>query len=338
MSLTTVLISTINDPNLNRTIEEIRKTADGKVEFIVINDGGSPLKLSGIKVINQSKMFGRRISFNRAAHLATGTHLLIIDPHCSMSEHWDTKMIESCGDKNLVFSVLRDMDENFIQRHGPYLHVSMNREYTEKWWPKKPLKDCAVEEESMCFTGCGWMIKKDRFWELGGYDETLGKYGWDGPEWSCKIWMSDDPGKVILRTDVVCGHIFGTNLKHKLYKCEMIPKPKYLEYMKNKWGTKIDSLVEYFSPVPNWYEDGVERSIMSQGTEREVKLQRQKERVERDTAGEIIKKVIEHWEYVYEDDGKGPTEQEILKEHTNDLKKVSEEVWELKDGQLQKVA
>jgi len=331
-----VLISTINDPHLIRTIEEIRKTADGEVEFIVINDGGEPLVVPDSIVISHPNMLGRRVSFNRAAKIASGNYLLITDPHCSMSEHWDTKMIESCGDKNLVFSVLRDMDEDFVQRHGPYLHVSMNREYTEKWWPKKPLKDCAVEEKSMCFTGCGWMIKKDRYWQLGGYDESLGKYGWDGPEWSCKMWMSDDPGKVILRTDVICGHIFGTNLKAKLYRCEMIPKLKYLEYMNDKWGTKINNLVEYFAPVPDW--DGKERSIMSQGTEREVKLQRKKEKVTRDDKGNIIKKVIEYYEYVHVDDGNGPSEQEILKKYGDKLEKVSEETWELKDGQLQKVA
>jgi len=330
-----ILISTINDPHLKRTIEEVRKTADGEVEFIIINDGGKSLDVDAI-VINHPEILGRRVSFNRAAKIAMGDYLLIIDPHCSMSEHWDTKMIESCGDKNLVFSVLRDMDENFVQRHGPYLHVSMNREYTEKWWPKKPLKDCAVEEESMCFTGCGWMIRKDRYWQLGGYDETLGKYGWDGPEWSCKIWMSDDSGKVILRTDVICGHIFGTNLKGKLYSSQMIPKAQYLEYMKNKWGTKINKLVEYFAPVPDW--DRKEKSIMSQGTEREVKLQRKKEKVTRDDKGNIIKKVIEYYEYIHVDDGNGPSEQEILEKYGDKLEKISEETWELKDGQLQKVA
>ena len=334
MNKVSILIATINDPHLKRTIQEIRKTADDKIEFIVINDGGKALNIDGVIEIKHPVTIGRRVSFNQAARIATCDYLLIIDPHCSMSEHWDTKMMESCGDKNLVFSVLRDMDENFVQRHGPYLHVSMNRDYTEKWWPKKKHEECDVEEESMCFTGCGWMISKDRFFQLGGYDECLGKYGWDGPEWSCKIWMSDDPGKVILRTDVVCGHIFGTNLKSNLYNPQMIPKVQYLEYMKKKWGSKINGLVKYFAPVPDW--DGKKGSIMCQG--REVKLERRKEKVTRNDKGEVIKKVIEYYEYVYVDDGNGPSEQEILKKHNNDLKKVREEVWELKDGKLQKVA
>ena len=335
--MVSVLIATIDDPQLARTIEEIRKTADGEVEFIVINDGGKLTDCPDAIVLNHPVTLGRRVSFNQAARIATGDYLLIIDPHCSMSEHWDTRMMESCKEKNLVFSVLWDMEPRTWKfTGGAYLHVSMNRDYTEKWWPKKKHEECVVEEESMCFTGCGWMISKDRFFQLGGYDECLGKYGWDGPEWSCKIWMSDDPGKVILRTDVICGHIFGTNLKSKLYNPQMIPKVQYLEYMKKKWGSKINGLVEYFAPVPDW--DGKKGSIMSQGTEREVKLQRQKEKVTRNDKGEVIKKVIEYYEYVYVDDGNGPSEQEILKKHNNDLKKVREEVWELKDGQLQKVA
>ena len=127
MNKVSILIATINDPHLKRTIQEIRKTADDKIEFIVINDGGEPLTADAV-VINHPSTLGRRVSFNRAAKMARGDYLLIIDPHCSMSEHWDTKMMESCGDKNLVFSLLSDMDENFVQRHGPYLHVSMNRD------------------------------------------------------------------------------------------------------------------------------------------------------------------------------------------------------------------
>ena len=335
-----ILIATIDDPYLVRTIEQIRGAADGPSEFIVVNDGGKPIDLKDTIVINHADMLGRRVSFNEAARLATGDYLLIIDPHCSMTNHWDTWMMESCKESNLVFPVIRDMDpQTWQHRPGDYMHVSMNREYTEKWWFRKKLKDCQLEEESMCFTGCGWMIAKKRYWQLGGYDESLGKYGWDGPEWSCKIWMNGDPGRVILRTDVICGHIFGTNEKGKLYRCEMIPKQKYVAYMQNKWADKIPSLCERFAPVPDWSESASERNTrMSQGTEREVKLERQKESITRNDKGEIIRKVIVYYEYVFKDDGNGPNEEEIRAQHLNDLVEVRRETWELKDGQLQKVA
>ena len=332
---TSVLIASINDPQLERTIKSLRENADNKVEFVVINDGGKSLSIPGVKVINHSKVFGRRRSFNRAARLATGDYLFIVDPHCSMTPNWDTKMAESCGDKNLVYSVLWDIDPHTWERKGgAYLHVSMNKQYTEKWWPKKrKIEECETEEESMCFTGCGWMIKKERYWELGGYDESLGKYGWDGPEWSCKVWLSDNPGKVILRTDVICGHIFGTNLKGKLYQTQMIPQAQYLKYMKEKWGNKINKLVEYFAPVPDWHKQ--EGSIMSQGTEKTITLRRQNEFKEVNEKGEVIGRKVEYLEYVYHGN---LSEEQVFQKHKDDLKIVRTEEWKLKNGKMHKIA
>ncbi|MBE3088322.1 MAG: glycosyltransferase [Planctomycetes bacterium] len=345
-----VLIATINDQYLKRTLLETWKTAEGEVEFIVINDGGNPLPdlhiNNGITtprqyeyhVITHPKTLGRRVSFNEAARMARGDYLFILDSHCSMSQGWDTKMMASCTGNNLVYSVIRDMDkETWNYRPGYYTHVRLNKEYTEKWWNLKPYTKCEVEEESMTITGCAWMVTQKCYWELGGYDESLGGYGWDGPEWTCKVWMGEKPGRVILRTDVICGHIFGTNDGSKVYHPDMIPKAKYIEYMTARYGDKIDKLVEHFAPVPDW-EPGLKGSNMGQTTKREVKVNRIDESVTKDEKGEVVKKVIEYFEYIYTDDGNGPSEAAITKKYGPKAKKVREEVWELKDGQLQKVA
>jgi len=334
-----VIIPTINDPYLKRTIDNIRRSASGEVEFIVINDGGEPFELEDdVKVITNPVQKGRRISINDAARIAEGEYLFIIDSHCSMSKDWDVKMMESVKEKNLVYCVIRDMNKETWQHvPGDYMHVYMNKDFTEKWWPKKTLAQCSVEEESMCITGCSWMVTKKRYWQLGGYDESLGAYGWDGPEWSCKIQLSDDPGKVILRTDVICGHIFGTNNKAALYPCRMIPKGKYIDYMKNKWGDRIDALVEYFKPVPGWHSEE-KKMHFRDDTGREVKLETQKTRDTKNEKGEVVKRVVEYYEYIYRDDGNGPTEEEIKEKYRDKQELVKTETWELKDGQLQKVA
>lgn len=335
-----VIIPAINDPSLGRTIENLRQNAEGEVEFVVINDGGGPFELKGddIKVIVNPVQRGRRVSINDAAKISRGDYLFIIDAHCSMSKGWDVRMIDSVREKNLVYCVIRDMNKDTWQHTpGDYMHVYMNQEYTEKWWPKKTLAQCALEEESMCITGCSWMVTKKRYWELGGYDEYLGMYGWDGPEWSCKIQLSDDPGKVILRTDVICGHIFGTNNKSLKYPCKMIPKQKYIEYMKNKWGSRINALVERFKPIPGWH--GKELTMkFRDDTGREVKLETQKIRETKNEKGEVVKRVVEYYEYIYKDDGTGPSEEEIREKYRNEQKLIRTDIWELKDGQLQKVA
>lgn len=341
--MVSVIIPTINDPHLIRTINSIWGTRVNDIEFIIINDGGKLLDISNcsidldkIKVIQNLKQLGRRISINSAAAMATGEYLFIIDSHCSMIQGWDVKLAQSCGKKNIAYSIIRDMHpDTWEYKSGDYLHVRLNKDYTEKWWKRKVLKDCQTEEESIAFTGCAWMINKDRYWELDGYDESLGEYGWDGPEWACKIWMGKDPGRVILRTDVICGHIFGTNDSSKLYPCRMIPKEDYVKYMKDRYENKIGKLIERFAPVPDWTEKGTQ---MSQNVKREIKVNRIDESVTKNENGEVVKKVIEYYEYIYTDNGNGPSEKEIAEKYGPKAEKVREEVWELKDGQLQKVA
>ena len=341
-----VIIPTINDPHLVRTINSLWGNSVNDIEFIIVNDGGKLLDiahcptllkeidLDKIKVIQNFKQLGRRVSINSAAAMATGEYLFIIDAHCSMTQGWDVKLTQSCGKKNIAYSVIRDMHpDTWKYKPGDYMHVRLNKDYTEKWWRRKDLEFCEIEEESIAFTGCAWMINKDRYWELGGYDESLGHYGWDGPEWSLKTWFND--GKVILRTDVICGHIFGTNDGGKLYPCRMIPKEDYIKYMKDRYENKIGKLIERFAPVPDWTEKGTQ---MSQNVKREIKVNRIDESVTKNKDGEVIKKVVEYFEYIYTDNGKGPTEAEIAKKFGPKAKKVREEVWELKNGQLQKVA
>jgi len=206
-----VIIPTINDPHLSKTIHSVRGNAKGELEFIIVNDGGKLFEIDeDITIIQNPKQKGRRVSINNAAAMATGDYLFTLDAHCSMTECWNVKLAESAGDKNIAYSVIRDMHpETWEYRPGLYSHVRLNKDYTEKWWRRKDPEFWDIEEESIAFTGCAWMINKDRYWQLGGYDESLGPYGWDGPEWSLKTWFNN--GKVILRTDVICGHIFGTN-------------------------------------------------------------------------------------------------------------------------------
>lgn len=345
-----VIIPTINDPHLVRTINNVRSNANGDIEFIIINDGGESPDIKGCDIpswvilLSNSKQLGRRVSINNAAKIARGEYLFILDSHCSMSKDWDVKLVQSAGQKNIAYSVIRDMQpDTWIYRPGDYLHVRLNKEYTEKWWNKKPLEDCEVEEENIAFTGCAWMINKNRFWALDGYDESLGPYGWDGPEWALKTWFND--GKVILRTDVICGHIFGTNDGGKLYPCKMIPKSEYVAHMKDRYESKMPGLINKFAPVPDWTEKVVvqqKRIIpekpMGQKVKREIKVNRIDESVTKNKEGDVIKKVIEYFEYIYTDNGNGPTEQEIADKYGPKAPKVREEVWELKNGQLQKVA
>jgi len=250
MRMITVIIPTVNDPNLEKTIKYVSRSASGLIEFVIINDGGdSSLTLPNVRLIQHSETLGRRVSINEAAKIAEGSHLFILDAHCSMTKEWDIKMLESCPEKGIVVSCIQDMyADSYRLRPGIYDHVYLNREYEEKWWNRKLVK---VTEELMCFTGCSWLIPKKYYWDCGGYDESLGGYGWDGPEWACKIWMGPNPGKVLLRSDVICGHVFGTNDNNKLFTTKRIDFGAYKKYMTERYGDKIEQFREKFAPVPD---------------------------------------------------------------------------------------
>ena len=244
--MVTVIIATRNEPLLNKTIEWLYDSAGGEIEVIVSLDEPQDVDERAV-VIKNDKPVGRRVGINKAARIAKGEYLFILDAHCKMSKDWDLKMIESCPDKGMVVSSIQDMFEDGTLRPGMYQQVYMNSGYEEKWWDRKPKH---YEEEMMCLTGCSWLIPTKYYWECGGYDESLGEYGWDGPEWACKVWLGFN-GKVILRSDVICGHVFGTNDGGRAYPCNTIGYKKYLEYMAEKYKDKVQWLRDKFGPLPD---------------------------------------------------------------------------------------
>lgn len=332
--MVTVIIATINDPYLFTTIRNVKTNASEDIEILVVNDGGKSIPLAsrikGVRVIDHEKTLGRRVSINEAARAAQGDYLFILDAHCTMSVGWDERMRESCKEKDLVYCVIVDVDPSTWQhRPGAYLHVQLDPSFNEKWWNRRRLNECSVEEESMAFTGCAWMIRKGRYWQLGGYDESLGQYGWDGPEWACKVWLGEDPGRVILRTDVICGHVFGTNVGGALYRSSQLTQAEYTRRMLELYRDKIWSLVKRFDP-PLWRgmtkEQIGEIKMAEQKKERVVIIKTDNEIVDRDSDGRMIGKRIEHYQATHKDDGSGPTEQELVKMYKDKMILINTEI------------
>lgn len=314
----TVIIPTINDVNLTRTIQNVSENAKGDVEFIIVADGGTAPSIVGVTCIIHAETLGRRISINKAARIANGSHLFILDAHCSMTEGWDEKLLEACEDNTIVVCAIQDMmPDTWKFRAGVYNHVYLNTEYTEKWWHKAEQSI----EEMMCFTGCAWLIPKNYFWALDGYDESLGKYGWDGPEWSLKVWLNDEyPGRVLLRSDVICGHIFGTNDGNILYPARTIGASLWYKYASEKWGHKVQALVKKFNP-PGWAkEPKVQETIVHHTTVWKVD-----ECTDRDTEGNVTRRYTKHYKpFTVHHDGK-QSESEIAVAYTSQITEVDHE-------------
>lgn len=257
--MTSVIIPARDEIHLNRTIENLLANATGNIEIITVLDGYEcdVMKDTKIKVIKHKEPLGLRVAMNEAARIAVGQYLFRIDAHCTMNEGWDTKLKCACDDRSIVVPVIKELNPDTWQIYekspiGAFAYLDQN--FCHKWWSNyKPQKSWKIIEEIMSFIGSAWMIKKEYFEQLGGFDDmTLGKYGFDSEEISLKVWLSSQyPGRVLLRTDVICGHRFYNNKEERPFIEWGIPFSQWRQKVIDRYGDRIYELIKRFAPMPN---------------------------------------------------------------------------------------
>lgn len=209
--LVTVIIPCIQPDQkyLVRTVEAVRKTAAGPIEIIAICDGWKGEDgVHGDLVLSSEKIQGQRHAMNAAARFANGKYLFRLDAHCNLTEGWDARMKESCKGDVIVTTIFDGLNTDTwkgTNRDNGFVRMTEHlvSRFVRGW---KHIREREIEEETMGLSGTAFMILKDYYWTLGGCDEDLGEYGAIGTGWACKVWLTG--GKCIIRTDVVCYHLF----------------------------------------------------------------------------------------------------------------------------------
>jgi glycosyltransferase involved in cell wall biosynthesis len=178
---------------LDRTVKSVQENAGGPIEILTETD---------------EKNEGHRVLTNRMASKAKGEFLFRLDCHCKMEPEWDLRMKASCRRDCLVVPMLDGLDESTWElRHKDMGFVCLSP-CLENMWPLKwkPIYQRNVEEETISIVGCAYMVHKDDFLRRQGCDESLGTWGYAGPEISLKFHLTN--GFVYVRTDTVVGHVF----------------------------------------------------------------------------------------------------------------------------------
>ncbi len=320
--MVSVVIAAANEPHLNKTIKSLFENATGPIEVIVVLDGAPAVEKvdERARVITNQVQMGKKVCSNKGVAASHGDYIFIIDAHCIMSFGWDTKLKCACTERTLVASVIKTLlEETWELKPGAeagtgYAHVYLNTDLRERWWKRPPVN---LIEELMCLTGCGWMIQKQYYDKLGGFDERFGLYGGDGVDWALKVWLHKTfSGKVLLHNGVVCGHLFGSNKGNKLYPIRMISQQHHYALLLNEYGMEnILKLVKHFAPVPGWEDVTKEKMIDKargdqESEQREIKVEKEQIRETRDKAGKVIRREKLIYEPVYEhDDGTGDLEE-----------------------------
>lgn len=323
MSVSVLIPAHNEQAYLNRTIENIFDTATGEIEVIVVLNGYEQEVDERAEVFRYQNNEGERVAMNMAATMATKTHLLRIDAHCDFSpKGWDEMMEKETGEKRLTVAVLTALEKETWKRlpghwYGMCRFIKSETKgkigLEAKW--EKPNRDhdsYRKIEPNMACTGCGFMIRKDFYWSIGGADELLPKMGAIGEEFSVKTWLAG--GKVQTRTDVMIGHIFGTGG----YDTGEVQKAQQMLF--DLYGDKYDWIVAKF-PKMNIIKLKPTAVLQDKKT---VTVNREDTHTIRDSNGKTIKQVIERFRYVWIDDGSGLTEEEVCKKYAPLATKIDE--------------
>ena len=217
-----------NPDHIRKTIESLRENAVGPIEIIVSHDGKIDGGVGGDFTSYYGDVQGQRRLLNDSIKYARGKYLFRIDGHCLMSPGWDARMKSSCKENTLVIVTFDSLDDDFKPKGKDntfaILRPSMRQKFIRDW---KPLKHRLIEEEAMTISGTAFMVLRDGF---SGFDEDLGAYGGIGTELALRYWLTG--GRVIIRTDTVCYHLFRRNTPYEVPREEI--ETVYAK-IKEKW-------------------------------------------------------------------------------------------------------
>jgi ribosomal protein L37E len=295
-----VLIPARNEMFLRRTIEDILEHSQADTEIIAILDGAwadPPIEDDErVTLVYHPVSIGQRAATNEAARLARGEYVMKCDAHCAFGDGFDAVMIADCGPMDTVMPEQRNLHAFDWQCKGCGRRTyqgpraascskcgGIDFEMAMVWEPRantrqrhycfdsdlhfqywRAYKDRAEDGplvESMSLLGACWMMRRDRYWELGGMDEAHGSWGQMGTEIGCKTHLSG--GRLLTNRNTWYAHLFRTQPGFGFpYPMSGSAQEAAREHSRWLWRDgnwpgaihPLSWLVEKFWPVPGWTE------------------------------------------------------------------------------------
>jgi glycosyltransferase involved in cell wall biosynthesis len=267
-----VIIPSIDNRFLDKTILDILQKATGKIEIIVVVNGYELIEQINnprVKYIVTEK--GMRTALNAGNAIAQGDYIMKCDEHCLFAPGFDEALTE-CEDNWVVIPRRKrldpinwcltdtdklDVDYEFLS-YPPNLGIKgniWNERTRERTDPKYDIDD------QMSFQGsCYFMSRKHRDW-LGPLDPTgYGQFAREAQEVGLKTWLGG--GRVVVNKKTWYAHLHKGTTYGRGYRLSKGDKDRGDEYCNrywfyNEWPERIHNLswlVKKFAPVPHWPE------------------------------------------------------------------------------------
>jgi hypothetical protein len=321
MSVSVIIPSHNEEKYLNRTIQNIFLTATGEIEVIVVLQPEWHEVDPRARVIRLSENVGERVAMNAAVAIANHTHILRIDAHCDFSPYgWDQLMEEVTGEKDMTQAVLTAVDKSWKRIPGHrYERCRLLSNMEAKW--EKPNKDASLSKviPNMSSTGCGWMMRKDFYLDIGGADESFPPMGAIGEEFSVKTWMN--LGKVQTRTDVIIGHIFAEPGDPVGYDTGGVLEAR--QRLVKEFGDRYGEIRDRFPDV-DWGQDVRPAAVQSEETRDSVTVRREDVTTFKNADGTVAGQKIKRFAYLW-----------VAEDHPNEKHWSNERIQEEYSSQAQ---
>ncbi len=272
-----VVISALNEPYLQETIDSAFDKAKGEVEVIAILDGYRPeiRDHKNLIVIYHPEPHGQRHSINEGARLARGKFFMKLDAHCIMDEGYDVKLAKDCPyDWTVIPRRYGVIEKGWVPRFKGRVDYMRLTSPSEKGdlglratvWMNYS-HDGELIDDVMTCQGSGWFQHLKRFWEHGGLDEGHGHWGAVGCEVGCKAWLSGGSlkvnkntwyahwqrGRKHTRDDITISTSRYYHLPRQVVRDAHIYAKDL--WFNNKWPLQkrdFKWLLDKFAPIPGW--------------------------------------------------------------------------------------
>lgn len=135
-----------------------------------------------------------------------------------------------------------------------------------QYWREYESRPECVDVDLLPVLGClgaCFFLNRERYWELGGSDESHGGWGQYGTEVAVKAWLSG--GQLICNRNTWFSHMFRTNNAgfsfpypisgHEVHIAKEYSKDLWLNDKWDKAKYPLSWLLEKFWPVPGWTDE-----------------------------------------------------------------------------------
>lgn len=257
-----IIIPSVNDPSLQKTIDDIHKKAKGEHEIIVVADGCG-VNITGATVVHNKERLGLRGSVNRGVKHSSGEYILKTDEHCMFGEGFDEILLSEIEDNWIVvprrYKLDVDVWMNFDESPMDYDRLLIDRPDKiggVRWSNRDRARKNILLDETMVFQGSFYLMSRKHWNWLGGLNEAgYGPFAQEAIELALKTWLGG--GKVMVNKKTWYSH------KHRKFGRIVAPEGKLVKagnkyskdyWLNNRWEERIhdlDWLLKRFNIIKN---------------------------------------------------------------------------------------